>query len=125
MPRFDYVVFTEPVAGKEDAYNDWYTNEHLSDVLKVEGFVAAQRFKLVEVEHNSLPASRYMAIYEIEADDPKDVLDHMVAAATDGTMVISEALDQSCAKTILYQPITARIAKSARHDQDASHAHDL
>ena len=110
MPHFKYVVFTEPAAGQEDAYNEWYTNQHLADVLKVEGFVAAQRFKLVEVENNTLPASRYMAIYEIDADDPKTVLDRLVAAAGEGSMVISEALDQGSAKTTLYQPITARIA---------------
>jgi len=109
VPHFKYVVFTEPAAGKEDAYNAWYTNEHLSDVLKVEGFVAAQRFKLVDVENNTLPASRYMAIYEIEADDPKTVLDRLVAAAGAGTMLTSETLDQGSAKTILYQPITDRI----------------
>ena len=41
MPHFKYVVVTAPAAGQEDAYNDWYDNRHLNDVLAVEEFVAA------------------------------------------------------------------------------------
>lgn len=111
MAHFKYVVFTEPQAGQDEAYNDWYDNHHLGDVLKVEGFVAAQRFRIVELDSNSQPASRYMAIYEIEADDPKTVLDRLVKIGTTGGMVISDALDRDSAKTILYQPIGARVAK--------------
>jgi hypothetical protein len=50
MARHTFVVFTNPTEGQEDEYNDWYDNTHLSDVLKVEGFVAAQRFKLADTE---------------------------------------------------------------------------
>jgi hypothetical protein len=113
MPHFKYVVFTAPAAGQDDAYNDWYDNHHLAEVLEVDGFVAAQRFKIVETDHNSQPASRYMAIYEIEADDPKTVLDRLVENGTGGGMVISDALDRASAKTILYEPIGERLVKAA------------
>ena len=109
MPHFTYVVFTEPVPGREDSYNDWYNNQHLGDVLAVEGFVAAQRFKIVELDSNSQPASRYMAIYEIEADDPKAVLDRLVETALTKGMVMTDAMDTANAKTILYAPITGRV----------------
>lgn len=39
------VVLTEPVEGREDEYNIWYSNNHFDDVLKAAGFGAAQRFK--------------------------------------------------------------------------------
>ena len=45
MPRYNLIVLTNPVDGREDEYNDWYTNVHLDDVLKVPGVVAAQRFR--------------------------------------------------------------------------------
>jgi hypothetical protein len=109
MPHFKFIVFTEPVPGREDEYNDWYTNRHLADVLSVEGFVAAQRFKIADVTLNSQPASRYMSIYEIESDDPQAVLDRLVANSASGDLVMSEALDTAGAKTILYAPITERI----------------
>jgi len=113
MPHFKYVVFTEPKPGQDDAYNDWYDKQHLAEVLAVDGFVAAQRFKLVDVPGNPQGASRYLAIYEIEADDPKTVLDRLVEIGTGGGMVISDALDRASAKTILYQPIGERMVKAA------------
>ena len=81
-------------------------------MLQVEGFTAAQRFKIVELDSNSQPAARYMAIYEIDAEDPKAVLDRLVEAALASGMVISAALDSSSAKTVLYTPITERIVRT-------------
>lgn len=111
MPHYKFVVFTQPKPDREDEYNDWYSNVHLHDVLSADGFVAAQRFKLTSVDLNSQPASPYMAIYEIEADDPNAALNQLPAAALSGAMVMSDSLDSAEAKTFLYQPITERIGK--------------
>ena len=86
MPHSKYIVFTEPKAGQDDAYNDWYDNIHLAEVIAVEGFVAAQRFKIVDVTGNAPGASRYLAIYEIEAADPRAVIDRLMAIGTGGGM---------------------------------------
>ena len=40
-------VFTDPVEGKEEEYNDWYNNVHLAEVCQVEGFLSAQRFESI------------------------------------------------------------------------------
>lgn len=112
MPKYTYVVFTRPMPGQDSAYNEWYSKQHLTDVLAVEGFVAAQRFELVDVEGNAPDASPYMAIYEIDADDPRAILDRLVATANAGAMPISESLDAATARTILYRPITDRIEAS-------------
>jgi len=53
-----------------------------------------------------------MAIYEIEAADPKAVLDRLMAIGTGGGMVISEALDRDSAATFLYQPLGERLVKT-------------
>ena len=40
MPKkYTFLAFTNPVAGKEDAYNKWYDEHHLIDVINVPGFV--------------------------------------------------------------------------------------
>lgn len=46
MATHIFDVHSNPVPGREDEYNDWYTNQHLSDVLASPGFVAAQRFEV-------------------------------------------------------------------------------
>src|SRR3954452_9573210 len=70
MAKHVFVVLTNPVEGKEDTYNDWYTNVHLGDVLKVPGIVAARRFKMSDVQRGEPPFPwRYLGLYEIDTDD--------------------------------------------------------
>jgi hypothetical protein len=69
MTKQILVVVSNPTPGHEDEYNRWYSEQHLADVLRVPGFVAAQRFKLTMDSANSLPGP-YLAIYEMESDDP-------------------------------------------------------
>ena len=67
MGRHLLTVFTNPVEGKEDEYNEWYSNVHVQEVVTIPGFVSAQRFALSESQMGGTPSYRYLAIYEIEA----------------------------------------------------------
>jgi hypothetical protein len=40
------VVLSYAVEGSDDEFNRWYSGTHLGEVLKLEGYVGAQRFKL-------------------------------------------------------------------------------
>lgn len=40
------VVYSNPVEGREQEYNDWYSNQHLNDLLAIPGVISARRFKL-------------------------------------------------------------------------------
>jgi hypothetical protein len=109
MAKHVLVVLSNPVEGKEDTFNDWYTNEHLGDVLKVPGLVNAQRFKLSEPQFGDPPYPwRYLALYEIDADD----LDHTLAVFKErrstSAIVISDALAPG-AGVWFFQPITPRV----------------
>jgi hypothetical protein len=106
MARHTFVVFTNPTEGREDEYNDWYDNTHLSDVLKVEGIVAAQRFKLAETDPTQEFPHRYLALYEVESDDLGKVSQGMAEAGASGAMFISDALDTSNASATYFTPIT-------------------
>src|SRR5450756_1907603 len=68
MAKYRLVVLTEPVEGREAEYNTWYNEKHLQDVVAVPGFGAAQRFRLKEICGGEFK-QRYLAIYDIEADD--------------------------------------------------------
>ena len=39
MDKHYLLFFCNPVEGREDEYNKWYTDTHLQDVVKVTGFV--------------------------------------------------------------------------------------
>lgn len=105
MARYVYTIFSNAVPGKEDEYNRWYSEQHLDDVLRVPGFVAAQRFRLA-LEDAAAPA-QYLAIYELETDDPHKTLAELHACAGTRAMPISPALDAVTLKALLYGAITA------------------
>ena len=103
MTKHLLIVVTNPVPGREQEFNRWYDGQHLDDVLKLPGFVAAQRFKLTMDSAQSLPGP-YLAIYEIDADD-LDVVQRTLSTAAKG-MEISAALDRSTTATYTYRLLT-------------------
>ncbi len=109
MPKYTFMVLTNPVDGKEDQYNDWYTNTHLGDVLAVPGFVSAQRFKLSDTQRGQPPHPwGYLALYEIETNDLKQTLDTLAARSGTQAMVISEAMAPE-RMAFVYEAITPRV----------------
>lgn len=61
------VVHTRPVTGREAEFDRWYTETHLPQVVALEGFVSARRYRLSPtpgaVNEHSLP---YLAVYDVE-----------------------------------------------------------
>ncbi len=37
MAKYNLIALTNPLEGRDDEFNDWYTNVHLADVLKLPG----------------------------------------------------------------------------------------
>ena len=62
------VMLSNPVEGREDDYNDWYTNVHGPDALRLRGSLAVQRFKYADDQVQTFPdgfLARYLALYEV------------------------------------------------------------
>ncbi len=92
MARFSLVVYSNPVKGREQEYNDWYSNQHLSDLLAIPGVISARRFKLSDTQIKEAPQTyQYLAIYDIEADDVTSFIKELMARTANG-MYISPAL---------------------------------
>jgi hypothetical protein len=111
MAKQILVVVSNPMPGQEDEYNRWYSEQHLDDVLRVPGIVAAQRFKLALDGAKSLPGP-YLAIYEMETDDPapdpKETFEALAKAASSGQMPMTPALDMVNMVASVFRPITER-----------------
>jgi hypothetical protein len=109
MSRPLFIVQTNAVPGREAEFDDWYTNQHLSDVLAVPGFVAAQRYVMSTVQRDSAAAAypyRHLAVYEL-GGDPRAALDSLKAAVADG-LYLSPAMDAD-RKMVVYDPVTDRV----------------
>jgi hypothetical protein len=109
--KYCFVVFSDPTPGREEEYNRWYDDVHLPHVLAVPGFVSARRLKLAEepgVENTPLPG-RYLALYEMETDDPDAVLRDMWSRAGTPAMTLSDAIDAPNSTHTLFTAITGPV----------------
>jgi uncharacterized OB-fold protein len=104
------LVESNSVSGREDEYNDWYSNQHLADLLAIPGFDAAQRFILSPEKR--FPDSpdhpyRYLALYEF--DGSASLLFERLGAATQGPtpIFITPAMDEQRLVNA-FTPITDR-----------------
>ena len=81
-----FIVMSNPIKGKENEYNEWYSNTHLQEIVKINGFISAQRFKLTDEQHMEDQTYKYMAIYEIENENIGDSIKKLNEAAESFTM---------------------------------------
>jgi len=85
MATFHFMVFSNPVDGREDDFNTWYDKEHLEDLLAIDGFKAAQRYRLAALgPGQDEPTYRYAAVYEAEGDDAAGLQQKLMDALTSG-----------------------------------------
>lgn len=113
MGKYILAVNSNAVEGKDAEYNEWYNNVHLGEVVALPGFVAAQRFKVADVAPvaGGSPAHTYLAIYELETDNPQASLDALGAAVSSGEMTMSDAINITDVAACLYGPITDRVTR--------------
>lgn len=112
MAKFLFLVFTRPTDGQEAEFNRWYDEQHISDVLRAKGFTAAQRFRITPqmgTPEGVLPP--YLAIYEIEGDDPQDSLADLISRSNTALMPISSALDTQGGVTFIATPVSERVTE--------------
>lgn len=120
MQNFKLIVFSNPVEGREDEYNDWYTHRHLADVLRVPGIVAAQRLRCTEVQRDAGPRPwEYMAIYECRAEGVQQVIDGLRARSGTPEMPISCAMAES-RYVYFFEPITDMMSAPGASDNTLS-----
>jgi hypothetical protein len=108
MRRFKMLVFSEPFEGRDGEFNEWYTGRHLDDLCALPGFTAAQRFKVHSVSMGAT-LNKYLAIYDVETDDPDWVIENMFAARDTPAMPISPAFNLDATSVMLYEELTGAV----------------
>lgn len=108
MPRYNLIALTNAVEGQHEAFNDWYDNVHVADVLRIPGVTAAQRYRLSDTQFREGDHQwGYMAVYEIEAEDVSQTFEALKAASGTDEMPLSEALKDE-RMVWVYEPIRGR-----------------
>lgn len=111
MARYLLHLVSKPLPGQDAAFNDWYNNVHLADVIALTGFIAGARFSALPMAPGAPSRDKYLAVYELETDDPHATLARLNEAAV--SMEISPALDMSSVRMELFQQITPRMEPKA------------
>lgn len=116
MSRYEFLVLTRPVSGTEDEFNRWYDEQHLRDVLAVPGFVGARRFRVLSASHGEAELTQwpYVAIYELDCEDPEAALAELRKRAGTELMPISNTLDRPATARFLMWEITRRPRSKTR-----------
>lgn len=96
------LVFSNPVAGREDEYNEWYDNVHLREVVDIDGIQAARRYRLADSQVQPEQAHRYLAIYEVDSGNVEAAIRNLLGGRG---MQMSDALDLTTAKVAVYRSI--------------------
>ena len=122
MPKYTFVVLTNPVAGKEDEYNRWYNGQHIPDVLNIPGLVCAQRFKVADTQMGGATSKhKYLALYEIETIDLAGVLKELAARRGTADMVLSDAIDMNTVNAFVFEPVAEKVqAKDVKRPRRAA-----
>jgi hypothetical protein len=95
--RYAMLVFANPVPGHEAEFNDWYTNTHMGDLVQLQGWVGAQRFRMLTNVQPRLSAAGYghgyLIIWELEDPDANAALGRMTAAIAGGKSRLGAAFN--------------------------------
>jgi hypothetical protein len=102
MAKFVMIVPSSAKPGRDAEYNDWYDGVHLVDVCAVPGVVSGVRYEAHQ-SSPSKPEADYVALYEIEADDPTTVLAEINRRIGAGEMKLTDSLDTSSAKMMVFK----------------------
>jgi hypothetical protein len=61
------IVFTNAAEGRDEEFNDWYDSVHIPEILALEPFRSAQRFRVADDQ--AFPQThRYVALYQFDGD---------------------------------------------------------
>lgn len=95
--RYVMLVFANPIPGKETEFNDWYTSTHMGDLVQLQGWMGAQRFRIVtNVQPRPSQAGYthgYLIIWDLEETDANAALGRMTAAIAGGKSRLGAAFN--------------------------------
>ncbi len=100
MTRYVFQFTSAAVPGEEEAFNRWYDDVHMAEVLSQPGFLSGQRYAVIDTAAAAKP--HYVAAYEVECDDPHVTLGKLFENGKN--MVVSPALDTSSVSVTILKP---------------------
>ncbi|HEX7819674.1 MAG TPA: hypothetical protein VF463_03540 [Sphingobium sp.] len=102
LAKYILVVPSAPHDGQDADYNSWYDDHHLGELCSIPGVISGKRFDAAP-ESPHTPDLPYLALYEIETDDPSSVFAEIGRRSASGEMTPSTAVNAETARLWLYK----------------------
>ena len=112
MAKLKMIALTTPLPGKEQDFHEWYNDKHLPELVNGLGMEGAQRYELVAKLMGS-DTNQYLAIYDIETDDPAAFMGKMGELAQSGKMTPPTTQDMQTTYTALFVEMGERCTPDA------------
>ncbi|WP_340589008.1 hypothetical protein [Erythrobacter alti] len=103
------VVLTNAVEGRDADFNDWYSNIHARDTMRMRGGLAQQRFVFADDQVHDFAGkfpARYLALYDVY--DVKSFTQEHIDRAGTPYMIVEDSLDMSRLDDFFYFPLHYR-----------------
>ena len=73
MPQFLLIGLCEPADDtSQAAFDEWFVDQHIEDTTHCPGFVRGRVFKLAAPHLDLETPSKYLSVYEVEADSVEE-----------------------------------------------------
>jgi hypothetical protein len=108
MRKFKLLALTTPVAGKESEFHAWYQDRHLPEMVSFPGMRGAQRYKITAKLVGS-DCNPWLAVYDLETDDPMAFLGALGKAASAGQLTHSDSSDMATTYSALFEEHGERV----------------
>ena len=102
---YEFVVFTKPVPGQDAVFNNWYDHQHMPDVLRVPGFVAAQRFVETFASPSGASIPRYLIVFTLRSRDIDATNAEIGRRMQQHITILSPAFDMKSGKGAFLLPL--------------------
>lgn len=103
MAKYLLIAQSNAQPGREAEYTEWYDTHHIHDICSLSGVVSGHRYEVVPELFLGQPGSRYLAVYEIETDDPAAVLAELNQRARGGEFKMTDSIDGASANLWMYE----------------------
>jgi len=116
-----FMVEGKPVTGREAEFVQWYSGQHIHDLLNIPGVVAAQFFKLSDPQYREGQPHpyRYLVIWEIRSDDLAGVFKRIQQGLATGTTLRSSSMDADSINNT-FTPVTGRLTAEQVHGKSVA-----
>lgn len=105
------VYYGAAVAGREDEFNSWYEKVHIPELFEyVSEISAATRYRGSDPSSGTPAESLYYNVFEVDADEPNDVLEKISSVAASGRFQLTDAMAPGW-KVMILDRIAQRVTR--------------